>query len=680
MCKKYNNIWLADLTYTQQTISSDTVPAAIAMIAEYACDKLNFYPNIKLFKFPERLISNLDKCTPDIFACSNYVWNYSLSSLFCKRIKERNANVITIMGGVNFPTVNAEMEEFVRKHHWIDFFIIKEGEESFLRLINYLNGESSSLLNTIFLDKKTDKVVFPENIERVLNLEDIPSPYLSGRLDEFLDGRLMPVIQTNRGCPFSCTFCTEGQNFWNKVKRKKPELVAKEIRYISEIMTNIVNDNVRSDLLIADSNFGMFKDDIEVCKIIANEQEKFGYPTYINVATGKNRKERVLEAAKLVNGAMKLAGSVQSLDEDVLKNIKRNNISGEQIIDLALDASKIGANTYSEVILALPGDSLEKHFDTLKQLVEASFNTISTYQLMILPGTELGLDSTKRKYNMVSKYRVQPRCFGIFDIFGESSAIAEIEEICVANNTLSYKDYLNCRKMNFIVNLFYNDGIFSALRKLLAILNISCWDWLYDIYNNSYSEIFDNLINNFLLETENELFDSRSELEEYVSRQEVVEKFISGDEANNILFRFKSISITSMFPVLCEVAQESINNIIYKNNIVYTESVFDLIRDIILYKKAQIQDIFSGKKHVECMLHYDVSYFCDSTVIKSVNELRSLKLTNPKIIRFKHTSKQVKLISTYIGLFGSDVKGVSRILGRVFLKQLFRNPVHTSEN
>ena len=63
--------------------------------------------------------------------------------------------------------------------------------------------------------------------------------------------------------------------------------------------------------------------DLDTCKVIAEEQDKTGYPKYINVATGKNKKERVLEAAKIVKGAMKLAGSVQSLDGEVQENIKR---------------------------------------------------------------------------------------------------------------------------------------------------------------------------------------------------------------------------------------------------------------------------------------------------------------------------------------------------------------------
>ena len=54
----------------------------------------------------------------------------------------------------------------------------------------------------------------------------------------------------------------------------------------------IQNEFTRNDLLIADSNFGMFNEDISTCKIIANQQKTKGYPKYINVATGKNRKEK----------------------------------------------------------------------------------------------------------------------------------------------------------------------------------------------------------------------------------------------------------------------------------------------------------------------------------------------------------------------------------------------------
>lgn len=157
---------------------------------------------------------------------------------------------------------------------------------------------------------------------------------MSGKLDAWLDGKWLPVIQTNRGCPFTCTFCTEGQSYWSKVRKKALDLIRLELDYVAKKM--VLNATHRSDLLITDSNFGMYDQDIQVAQEIAKIQEVYNYPTYINVATGKNKKEKVLEVAKIVKGAMKLAGSVQPLDEKVLINIKRDNIKPESLMDMAL--------------------------------------------------------------------------------------------------------------------------------------------------------------------------------------------------------------------------------------------------------------------------------------------------------------------------------------------------------
>jgi NDP-sugar pyrophosphorylase family protein len=65
--------------------------------------------------------------------------------------------------------------------------------------------------------------------------------------------------------------------------------------------------------------------------------------------------------------------SKESLDSKVLLNIKRDNIQPESLMDMALEASKIGTNTYSEVILGLPGDTTEAHLSTLQKLIDAGF-------------------------------------------------------------------------------------------------------------------------------------------------------------------------------------------------------------------------------------------------------------------------------------------------------------------
>jgi len=80
-------------------------------------------------------------------------------------------------------------------------------------------------------------------------------------------------------------------------------------------------------LQIADSNFGMYAHDLEVCDVVAEVRRRLGWPGTIEVSTGKNRKERVLEAVRRTEGAMRFGPALQSTDPTTLANIKRSNIS-----------------------------------------------------------------------------------------------------------------------------------------------------------------------------------------------------------------------------------------------------------------------------------------------------------------------------------------------------------------
>ena len=93
----------------------------------------------------------------------------------------------------------------------------------------------------------------------------------------------------------------------------------------------------------------------------------------------------MLSAARLVNGAMRISGSVQTLDSDVLKNIKRSNISGDNLMELAVEAAEIEADSRSEIILALPGESLKSHFQTINTVIDARFNHVNTCLLYTSP-------------------------------------------------------------------------------------------------------------------------------------------------------------------------------------------------------------------------------------------------------------------------------------------------------
>src|SRR5262249_16691269 len=139
-------------------------------------------------------------------------------------------------------------------------------------------------------------------------------------------------------------------------------------------------------LFLADTNFGMYPQDVEFCRILAKNMERCRYPLYLQVSTGKNQKARAIECAELLKGALRFSAAVQSLDPEVLANIKRANISYDELIDAAAQVAKIDGNTYSDVILALPGDSRTRHLTTVCRLIDGGLQQIRNHTLVILDG------------------------------------------------------------------------------------------------------------------------------------------------------------------------------------------------------------------------------------------------------------------------------------------------------
>lgn len=672
-------IWLCDLTYTQQTISSDVMPAAIGGIATYLEANSEYFVKTRLFKFPEKLLAALNNDSlPQAIGFSNYIWNLNLTLMFVNYIKKFNTEIIIVLGGPNFPTSYIEQEEFMRKNNNVDVYVKGEGERAFLGLVAEL-GKVNFQLEKLEKGIPSTCRILPDDsfdnaeyMDRIKNLSEIPSPYTNGKLDEFFDGIMLPIIQTNRGCPFSCTFCVEGEKYYSKVNNNELEKIFNEIDYISQKMSGIASVGTsRMDLHIADSNFGMYPQDVEICRYIATKQSELGYPQYINVATGKNRKDRVLECAKILNGALRLSGSVQTLDKKILLNIGRQNIKEDEVISLALEASNIGANSYSEIILGLPGDTLDSHFSTIKTIVEADFNTVALYQCMLLPGTDMATRESVNKWGMVTRFRILPRCFGVYSINGDDKSTGEIEEICVANNSLTFKDYLNCRKMHLVINLFYNDGIFKDVLRVFQENSISKYEWLKVIWEYEKSQEFNQLVELFLNETKNELWESKEDLERFIQTDSNIEKYIKGELGSNLIFKYKSIALIEYPHVLAKVAIETLSIIMSSKKL--NRHLLPLCKELIEAAQLRMTDIFNNLDSVkENKFYYDVEKFWSD---KSISNPQEYALVNPKKIAFILTDSQKKNINNYLEIYGNNTPGLSRILSKVYVRKLYRVPV-----
>jgi len=672
-------IWLADLTYTQMQISAELVPYAIGCLSAYAEAHLKLSEPVQLFKYPEKLISALEnESPPDIIGFSNYIWNSTLSSTFGSIIKKICPETIVIFGGPNYPVSKIGRESFLKKRKEIDFYITFEGEITLVRLIEALHEFDDNVekvknlaLPSVHCINKEGSAILPDASPRIKNLSGFPSPYLNGKLDDFFDGKLLPIIQLHRGCPFSCTYCVEGDNHFSKVHSNGLEKVTEEIEYIANKVRSQEKLEGRRDLNIADSNFGMYPDDVRLAEAIGRIKKDSKFPEYINVATGKNNKKRVLETAKQLKGSLRLAGSVQTLDPNVLSNIKRQNISTEALLELAIEATEMDANSYSEVILGLPGETKKSHYDSLSALIEMRFKRVMPYQLMLLPGSEIAFGSVKEKFGMISRYRALPRAFGKFQLGEHPLKSFEIEEICVATNTLNFQDYLDCRKVHLMIGIFYNDSVFSALLKFLKLIDIPIFSWLELLSEAASEGELGKPVSEFMCETKNELWRDKKELAEFLLQPGVIERYIDGEMGYNLMFTYKSKCMGLYADKLQTAAKDTAIQLLRSKG-VKGESYFRFLDDAVAFDAARMKDLWSEEpKDIVTKFRYDISGFLNG---RNPVEIDPYDMGGSRPFVFVHSREQRETISRMVSLYGNDTAGIARILSKAYVKKFLRSP------
>ena len=124
-----------------------------------------------------------------------------------------------------------------------------------------------------FQSKNCCYIVAEDYIEgpdhRFVDMASLASPYVEGWFDYLFDYPLTPLIETTRGCPYSCTFCNDGPAIRSKIFSKPIEMIAEEFEYIGHHIKH------SDQLIIADLNYGMYKEDLESAAIIRDTYEKY---------------------------------------------------------------------------------------------------------------------------------------------------------------------------------------------------------------------------------------------------------------------------------------------------------------------------------------------------------------------------------------------------------------------
>ena len=667
-------VWLCDLTHSYQTVAMSKMPLAIGFIAAYCVKNLKPEVTFKLMKFYNELQTEIkSENSPFLIGFSNYTWNNNLNIEVSKRLKELYPNAVIVFGGPNFSLDETNQLRFLRGSPWIDYYVPFDGEKAFCNLIEAIlehKGDLNKLKqlpiqHTIQL--KNDELVSGE-LFPTMDFNDVPSPYLNGYFDKYLD-KLVPLVQTARGCPFKCTFCYDGldNSFANNMRHKSYEFLEKELRYIAQ------NSDPAFELYIADANFGMYKNDVEYCKKIAEIQSDYsGWPWAIVTSTGKGQTKRVFESAKITSGALVITAAVQTTDFDVLKNIKRKNIPYDEMVWLTKETKKIAPDawSHSEIILGLPSSTLENFLTTFKDVVESGIDSISAYQAMLLPGTEMATNESIAKYNIVSKYRVMARCFGDYDwVNGPPVRISEIEQIIVSTSTMSFEDYLEGRRFTLTVSVFYNDFIFSNFFGVLKSFGLSVFDLLQRLHVSAQIKL-PMVYSQFMKETKGELWDSKEELDNFIKQKGVLDQFREGVYGSNVVFKNRALAHSKYMDQIIDLVYEEVRQMITNSDTVLVKSIdiMDFLNDMQMAHKAVGTDYLNTEKSLSVSSFYNIKEFLPGAM--PVQEIK--KYNNEQKLTIKHDDAQKKLLDNRMRIDGGDLLSQAKLLAQVPLKKFLR--------
>lgn len=229
------------------------------------------------------IVENLKEA--DIVGFSTSVWNANISLEVARRLKKLKPNIIIIFGG---PQVPDKPEVFLRKYTFIDVVAHNEGEKIFLEILEHFpECEWINIRGVSYIDKDLT-FVKTAPVQRMKDLEQLPSPFLNGIFDQLIkdnpEEKWIGLWETNRGCPFQCTFCDWGSATAGKVNKFEKERLFHELDWFVA--------NKVEYIFVCDANFGSLKRDIEIAQYVADLRAKTGYPHGFSVQSTKNATER----------------------------------------------------------------------------------------------------------------------------------------------------------------------------------------------------------------------------------------------------------------------------------------------------------------------------------------------------------------------------------------------------
>jgi len=435
----------------------------------------------------EQLLSPYDGVPVDVIGLSCYMWNWSLQCRLAQLIKERWPDCLVVAGG---PHPDYKDPAFFEKHPFIDVIVVQDGEIAFSKILCKVLAHDRDFADIPGLvlpnpnapwHLATGKAELPTHFEH--------SPYLEQRtyyepfIARYADG-VQAVWETNRGCPYACSFCDWGSNTMSKVRRFDMARIFDEVDWFGHTGLRHV--------LSVDANFGIFPRDLEIADRICDVHKQYGAPDGFYYSPAKNNPGRTGEIAKKLHEAMatEYPLALQHTREEVLKCVDRSNISVEKQLASIEGFKANGVRVIIQLIMGMPGDTYDLWKACLTDLMEFGLHHgFEFYHFNLLPNAPASSDDYRKEWQLETFRRYAAQ----FNMPRHKSGLSKHLETyeVVASKTYTRKDWVKMATFAHIIVALHN---FSLTKRIAQYLRLT-----HDV---SYVDFYSVVVEEFLADSD----------------------------------------------------------------------------------------------------------------------------------------------------------------------------------
>jgi len=458
---------------------SRILPLASGYLQAYAQDD----PEVKAaYSFLERsygidevnegqIVADLLSDDADVYTFSCYVWNSGLIRRIVEQLMKARPDAEILLGG---PQVMNQAEKYIPRSAENIYVCNGEGERTFRQFLRQKLESTPDMTMVRGLSMSRDgQYITTEDAERIRDLEEIPSPFLNGIFPP--SKYTWFLFETNRGCPFKCSYCFWGAATGSKVVKYKSERIKAELDWIANYPAFTLH--------FCDANTGMLPQDLEYAEFLADKKKETGFPHEVFFSSSKNTPTRVASFVETMaaSGMITMQPvSLQTMSERALENVSRDNIKRESYLEIQTQLNEKKISSYIELIWPLPGETLASFKDGIQQLCEMQTDTFQVYPLLLM--NNVPMDAHREKFDLRTTHDPDPN--------GEA-------EIVISTGDVTFSEYLEGLKFSFAETAIYST---RGLRGVATYLDskgiISFNDFLSEF--SRYAERSQNFYSEFV--------------------------------------------------------------------------------------------------------------------------------------------------------------------------------------